>query len=91
MDKKRLYRNIVILAVVVAFILVITLVIQVVAMGVSNKKNQELLQKIDSLKNEISSIEDDIEYKKTLMFIEKYAREQLNLYGEGDIVFVPKS
>ena len=91
MDKKKLYRNLVILAVVVAFILVITLVIQFVMMGVTSAKNNELINRVNNLKDDINSIEDEIEYKKTLTYIEKYAREQLDLYGQGDIVFVPKT
>lgn len=91
MDKKKVYRNLVILAVVVAFILVITLIIQFVMLGVTSSKNNELTKKVEALKGEITTIEDEIEYKKTLTYIEKYAREQLDLYGKGDIVFVPKS
>lgn len=91
MNKRTLYRNLTILATCLAVILVVTLVVQFITLGIANKKTKELEQKVSFLEEEISSIGDEIEYKKSLMYIEKYAREKLGLYGEDDVIFVPKS
>lgn len=90
MDKAKTIRSLVILAVTVAFILIATTIIQFVMIGVESAKTKTLQAKIDSINTSIENISDEVEYRKTMMYIEKYARDELNLYGEGDIVFVPK-
>ncbi|MEG1804857.1 MAG: septum formation initiator family protein [Clostridia bacterium] len=91
MGKSKIYRSLVILAVTLAFILVVTMALQFVMIGVESAKTKKLTAELDSLNTNIQNIQDDVEYRKTMMYIEKYAREQLNLYGEGDVIFVPKN
>lgn len=91
MNKRKLYRNVTILATCLAVILVLTLVVQLITLSVANAKTKELEEKAAFLAGEIESINDEIEYKNSLMFIEKYAREQLGLHGEDDIIFTPKN
>lgn len=91
MNKRKLYRNVTILASCLAVILVITLVVQVITLSVANGKTKELEEKVAFLTKEISALDDEIEYKNSLMYIEKYAREQLGLYGADDVVFIPES
>ena len=91
MNKRKLYRNITILATCLAVILVLTLVVQLITLGVANNKTKELEQRISNLQKDIDSINDEIEYKNSLMYVEKYAREQLGLHGSDDVIFVPQS
>lgn len=91
MNKSKVQRNLIILAVTVAFILVVTMILQFVVIGVETTKTKKLQEQVNSLNTNIENIQDEVDYRKTLMYIEKYAREQLNLYGEGDVIFVPKA
>ncbi len=91
MDKKQVYKKITMLATVLLFVLVLVLLIQIVMISVEYGKQQKLNDEINSLQKEISSLEDSIDYKQSILYIEKYAREQLGLYSEDDIIFVPKS
>ncbi len=91
MNKRKLYRNVTILASCLAVILVLTLVVQLITLSVANAKTKELEEKVAFLEGEIESINDEIEYKNSLMFIEKYAREQLGLHGSDDVIFTPKN
>ena len=86
---KKVYRNIVILCVALAFILVITAILQFVQLGVQTARNKTLLKEKQTLSKEVQSLNEEIEYKKSLPYIEKYVREQLDLFGSDDIVFVP--
>lgn len=91
MNKRKVYRNLVILAVTLAFILIFTMITQFVILSVESVKSEKLNSEIEKLNEQIEGINEEVEYKKTMMYIEKYAREKLDLYGDGDVIFIPKS
>ena len=77
--------------VTIAFVLVFVLVFQFASLAVASSKEAELKNQIVELEQSIVNISDEIEYRETLLYIEKYARENLDLYGENDIIFQPNS
>ncbi len=91
MKNTKLQRNLVVLAVALAFILVITMCIQFIMIGVESSKTNQLEDELANLNTNVETIGDEVDYYKTMMYIEKCARENLNMYGEGDIIFKPKS
>ena len=91
MKNTKLQRNLVVLAVALAFILVITMVIQFVMIGVESTRTKQLEAELAKLNTNVESIGDEVDYYKTMMYIEKCARENLDMYGEGDIIFKPKA
>lgn len=83
-------KNLIILAITFIFILVITLTVQFVMIGVETTKMHNLEEQKVKLGTQIENISDEVDYHKTMMYVEKYAREKLDLYGENDILFIPE-
>ncbi len=84
-------KSLTILIVTLIFFLTAFCILQFVSMGVETKKNEQLLAEISEMEAAIANISDEIEYRETLIYMEKYARETLDLFSEGDVVFVPNS
>ncbi|MFI3167353.1 MAG: septum formation initiator family protein [Bacillota bacterium] len=84
-------KNITILCVTMIFLLVVIMIFQFVTMAVQSKNNEQLQADIASMEVAIQKMTDEIEYRETILYIEKYARENLDIYGENDVIFVPNS
>lgn len=82
-------KNLTILCVTMIFLLVIIMIFQFVTLTVETQKQETLIAEIAEMEKAIDDIEDEIDYRETLLYIEKYARENLELYGDNDIIFVP--
>lgn len=84
-------KNITKLCVTMIFLLVIIMIVQFVNLAVQTQKQEQLISDIASMQSAIENITDEIEYRETILYIEKYARENLDLYGENDVIFIPNS
>ncbi len=73
------------------FLLTIIMIFQFVTLAVATKKQETLIADIASMEAAIENITSEIEYRETLLYIEKYARENLELFGDNDVIFVPNS
>ncbi len=82
-------RNLTILCVTLIFLLIVVVIFQFVTLAVETKKQEQLTYDIAKMQCSIDAISDEIEYRETILYIEKYARENLDLYGEGDVIFIP--
>lgn len=80
----------VIAAVSLLLVLLVTIIVQCAVRANLSSRERMLQKQLDSYRNEASSIEDDIEYRKTQEYIEKYARETLGLVKDGEIKYVAK-
>lgn len=54
------------------------------------KERKEKEDKINSLNVEIAELQDKIRYADSLEFIEKIAREELNMLKPGEILYIDK-
>lgn len=84
-------KNLTILCVTMIFLLTIIMIFQFVTLAVATKKQETLIADIASMEAAIENITSEIEYRETLLYIEKYARENLELFGDNDVIFVPNS
>ncbi len=84
-------KNITILCVTLIFLLVVIMIFQFLTLASQTKKQEQLLSDIASMEASIAEITDEIEYRETILYIEKYARENLELFGDDDVIFVPNS
>ncbi|MFI3164420.1 MAG: septum formation initiator family protein [Bacillota bacterium] len=82
-------KNLTILCVTMIFLLVVIMIFQFVTLAVATQKQETLIAEIAEMEKAIDDISDEIDYRETLLYIEKYARENLELYGDNDIIFVP--
>ncbi len=71
------------------FLLAVIMIFQFVTLAVATQKQETLIAEIAEMEQAIDDISNEIDYRETLLYIEKYARENLELYGENDIIFVP--
>ncbi len=84
-------KNLTILCVTLIFLLAVVMIFQFISLGVATQKQEQLTADIASMKLAIENIDDEIEYRETILYIEKYARENLDLFGEDDVIFIPNS
>ncbi len=82
-------KNLTILCVTMIFLLAVIMIFQFVTLAVATQKQETLIAEIAEMEQAIDDISNEIDYRETLLYIEKYARENLELYGENDIIFVP--
>ena len=92
MNEKKLQNTIqilTVLAVILVVILLAVILLQTVQLRVIEEKRERLTAAISALEAETDSILSEIENRKTEAFVEKYARENLNMIKKGEIVFRP--
>lgn len=87
---KTIIQVVTVLCVILIIVLMSVLLLQSVQLNVMEKRRAKLLMAIDRINEEIVSIEQEIENRKTEAFIEKYARENLGMIKKGEIVFKPE-
>ncbi len=68
---------------------VVALIYNLVSLGMVNARRAELEQRSAELQALIESNDDEIAYRSTAEFIEKYAREYLNMKYEDEEVYQP--
>ena len=75
-----------VIAVVVLFILILVLVTLVSQKVQMNAKKKRLVEQ-DALQQMIENGLEDYEYRQSLEYIEKYAREELGMIDAGDTIW----
>ncbi|MCL2061330.1 MAG: septum formation initiator family protein [Firmicutes bacterium] len=81
-------RNIIVSAAVIfALLLLIALFINIGSLVSKNRRAKRLDEELAFLNAQIESNFNEIEYRKTPEFIERYAREYLNMRKRGEISF----
>lgn len=86
MDKNKKFA---VLAVAIIFLLLVVVIFQFITLASEVQKQATLEADIADMEAKIASMTEEISYRETLLYIEKYARENLELFGEDDIIFVP--
>lgn len=76
-----------VIAVVVLFILILVLVTLVSQKVQMNAKKKRLVEQQDALQQMIENGLEDYEYRQSLEYIEKYAREELGMIDAGDTIW----
>ena len=78
-----------VIAVVVLFILILVLVTLVSQKVQMNAKKKRLVEQQDALQQMIENGLEDYEYRQSLEYIEKYAREELGILSGGQFHKAP--
>ena len=76
-----------VIAVVVLSILILVLVTLVSQKVQMNAKKKRLVEQQDALQQMIENGLEDYEYRQSLEYIEKYAREELGMIDAGDTIW----
>ena len=87
MQKSSTIKIITIASIVLLAILVIALVINVIKLSSLNNRKAELQTKLAEIERQIEENNDTIDYLGTDDYIDRYAREYLNMNGAGEEAF----
>ena len=90
MQKSSTIKIITISSIVLLAILVIALVINVIKLSSLNNRKAELQTKLAEIERQIEENNDTIDYLGTDDYIDRYAREYLNMNGAGEEAFTGK-
>ncbi len=88
--RTRKIQGIVVLAVTLAFCLILMTAMQFVSIGIEKTKQRKLETELALIQEKIENIEDAIAYRESMLYVEQYARDELGLSREDEIKFVPK-
>lgn len=94
MEKIKTKRKITILnvlAIALAFYIVFTFITQEIVLTELNEKNQKSQIELEELKAEVSDIERKIDKSDTAEYIEKIAREELDMVKPREIIYRDKN
>lgn len=83
----RILQLITVAAVVLFVLLMIALITNLVRLAGSNARRDKLEAELKILDRQIAENEGIIEYRKTEEYVDAYAREYLDMIGEGEIAF----
>lgn len=90
-DKKTEQRTIIIVACVIfAVLLLIAMIYNLVKLSATASKKNDLQNKLAKLETEIARLEKEIEEKSDTYYIDKYAREYLDMVGKDETVYIAK-
>ena len=90
MQKSSTIKIITIASIVLLVLLFIALVINVIKLSSLNNRKAELQTKLAEIERQIDENTDTIDYLGTDDYIDRYAREYLNMNGEGEEAFTGK-
>ncbi len=90
MQKSSTIKIITIASIVLLVLLFIALVINIIKLSSLNNRKAELQLKLDQIERQIEENSDTIDYLGTDDYIDRYAREYLNMQGEGEEAFTGK-
>lgn len=78
-------------AAVCFFVLILTaLIINLVKLASLSHREKQLTEELARLEAQIEANQGDIDYRKTEEFVDRYAREYLNMIGKDELIFIGK-
>ena len=87
-EKTKMIKIITVSAVIFLFLLICSLVINLIQLAGITAKEKRLQAQLDELTNEITVNQGTIDYLSSDEAIERYAREQLNMQNQNDQTYV---
>lgn len=87
-ERVKLLKIITVSAIIFLFLLVCSLIINLVQLAGVRAKEKQLQNKLTELSREISENQSTIDYLTSDEAIERYAREHLNMQNQNDKTFV---
>lgn len=86
-NKARIYKIVTIAIMVFIVLLVAAMVINLIKLGKVNSREKALAAELAEYDRLIQAQEDEIAYKSTQEYIDRYAREYLNMIGKDEDAF----
>ena len=90
MDRTNLIKTLTVSAIVFIAVLFVALIINVVKLASLNNRKEELTQKLAQVESQIEQNNSLIDYVSTDEYIDRYAREYLNMTGKDEEAFTGK-
>ena len=90
MDRTNLIKTLTVSAIVFIAVLFVALIINVVKLASLNNRKKELTQKLAQVESQIEQNNSLIDYVSTDEYIDRYAREYLNMTGKDEEAFTGK-
>ena len=90
MDRTNLIKTLTVSAIVFIAVLLTALVINIVKLSTLNSKKEALTQRLSTVESQIKENDEIIEYISTDEYIDRYAREYLNMTGADEEAFTGK-
>jgi len=88
--QKRIYQAITVTAVILLFFLIFVLIFQLLSISHRNNLNKKLETRIKELEKQQTELDDEISYRTSQWYVEKYARENLGLSKKGEKIYIVK-
>lgn len=88
--KTRINTVIVVSCVIFAVLMITALIINLVRLGSLRARERELAELIAQADAAITNNEAELSYRESQEYIDRYAREYLNMRGEDEITFIAK-
>lgn len=90
MEKNKILRIITVSAIIIISLLVIALIINIVKLSKVNAKKAKLEQELAQIERQIERNNDEIDCISSDAYIDRYAREYLNMQGKDEQAFTGK-
>ena len=90
MDRTNLIKTLTVSAIVFIAVLLTALVINIVKLSTLNSKKEALIERLSTVESQIKENDEIIEYISTDEYIDRYAREYLNMTGADEEAFTGK-
>ena len=88
--QKRIYQAVTVSAVILLFFLLIFLIFQLLSISHRKNLNKRLEAQIEQLEKQQVTLDDEISYRSSVWYVEKYARENLGLSKKGEKIYIVK-
>lgn len=89
-DQTKVIKIVTISAVIFIFLLVVSLIINIIKISGLNSQKVQLTDKLSALERQIEDNEGTIAYMSSNTYVDQYAREYLGLIGSGETPFTAK-
>ncbi len=90
MDRTNLIKTLTVSAIVFIAVLLTALIINIVKLSTLNSKKEALIERLSTVESQIKENDEIIEYISTDEYIDRYAREYLNMTGADEEAFTGK-
>jgi len=88
--QKKIYQAVTVTAVILLFFLIFVLIYQLLSISHRNNLNKKLEIQIKELEKQQAELDDEISYRTSQWYVEKYAREKLGLAYKNEKIYIAK-
>ena len=87
--QKKIARICTVTGVILVFIALVALIVNIITLSVKSAQKADLERRSAELQEQIDNLQDDLEYRNTKEFVERYARDHFNMIYPDEVVYEP--